>query len=192
MKFETFIEGKIINLIILNENVVRNTDWYTWFNYKKNTELLQLGRFPNSKEKQLEYFKKNLVKKKFNSIVHDDKKIQLGIVIKKKNLLVGMVTLLDFDYFNRSCGISLIMDLRKKINNRLDVFKESQDLMIDHAFKTLNMRRIYTTSISDNLCRFTERVFGFRREGILREHQFSNGKYVDTFLLGLLKSDLKK
>ena len=30
------------------------------------------------------------------------------------------------------------------------------------------------------------------KERILREHQFSNGKYVDSYVLGLLRSDWKK
>ena len=84
-------------------------------------------------------------------------KIQLGIVTKENNQLIGMVTLLNFDYFNRCCGISLIMDLRKKIPNRLEIFKESQDMIIDHAFNKMNFRRIYTTAFSDNLCKLTER-----------------------------------
>ena len=193
-KFDIFLEGEVVNLVILNEKIAKNSDWYSWLNYKKNTELLQQGRFPNSKEKQLEYFKNNIVKKKDlkKNRVLNDKKIQLGIVEKHNNMLVGMVTLLDFDYFNRCCGISLIMDLRKKISNRLKVFKESQDLMIDHAFFKMNLRRIYTIAFSDNLCKMTERVFGFKREGVLREHQFSNGKYVDSYVLGLLRSDWKK
>ena len=193
-KFDIFLEGEVVNLVILNEKIAKNSDWYSWLNYKKNTELLQQGRFPNSKEKQLEYFKNNIVKKKDlkKNRVLNDKKIQLGIVEKHNNMLVGMVTLLDFDYFNRCCGIYLIMDLRKKISNRLKVFKESQDLMINHAFFKMNLRRIYTIAFSDNLCKMTERVFGFKREGVLREHQFSNGKYVDSYVLGLLRSDWKK
>ena len=193
-KFDIFLEGEVVNLVIINKKIAKNSDWYSWLNYKKNTELLQQGRFPNSKEKQLEYFKNNIVKKKDlkKNRVLNDKKIQLGIVEKHNNMLVGMVTLLDFDYFNRCCGISLIMDLRKKISNRLKVFKESQDLMINHAFFKMNLRRIYTIAFSDNLCKMTERVFGFKREGVLREHQFSNGKYVDSYVLGLLRSDWKK
>ena len=193
-KFDIFLEGEVVNLVILNEKIAKNSDWYSWLNYKKNTELLQQGRFPNSKEKQLEYFKNNIVKKKDlkKNRVLNDKKIQLGIVEKHNNKLVGMVTLLDFDYFNRCCCIYLIMDLRKKISNRLKVFKESQDLMINHAFFKMNLRRIYTIAFSDNLCKMTERVFGFKREGVLREHQFSNGKYVDSYVLGLLRSDWKK
>ena len=104
----------------------------------------------------------------------------------------NFATTVSFDYFNRCCGISLIMDLRKKIPNRLEIFKESQDMIIDHAFNTMNFRRIYTTAFSDNLCKLTERLWGFKREGILREHQFSNGKYVDSYLLGLLRSEWNK
>ena len=193
IKFESFLEGQKVNLVILNKEIAKHSDWYSWFNYKKNTELLQLGIFPNSREKQLEYFNNQVVKKnKIKKKVNDNMKIQLGIVIKENNQLVGMITLLNFDYFNRCCGISLIMDLRKKIPNRLEIFKESQDMMIDHAFKTMNFRRIYTTAFSDNLCKLTERLWGFKREGTLREHQFSNGKYVDSYLLGLLRSEWNK
>ena len=78
-KFEIFLEGEIVNLVILNEKIAQNSDWYSWLNYKKNTELLQQGRFPNSKEKQLEYFKKNIVKKKDlkKNRIPNDKKINL-------------------------------------------------------------------------------------------------------------------
>ena len=64
-KFDIFLEGEVVNLVILNEKIAKNSDWYSWLNYKKNTELLQQGRFPNSKEKQLDYFKKYSKKKRF-------------------------------------------------------------------------------------------------------------------------------
>ena len=34
----------------------------------------------------------------------------------------------------------IFMDLRKKIPNRLEIFKESQDMIIDHAFNKMNFR----------------------------------------------------
>ena len=39
-KFDIFLEGEIVNLVILNEKIAQNSDWYSWLNYKKNTELL--------------------------------------------------------------------------------------------------------------------------------------------------------
>ena len=53
--FDTFLEGSKVDLIVLDSKVVKNTDWYTWLNYQKNTELLETGKFPNTIEKQLKY-----------------------------------------------------------------------------------------------------------------------------------------
>ena len=34
-KFETFLIGKNVDLVILDEKIVKNTDWYQWMNFKK-------------------------------------------------------------------------------------------------------------------------------------------------------------
>ena len=91
--FDTFLEGNKVDLIVLDSKVVKNTDWYTWLNYQKNTELLETGKFPNTIEKQLKYLKTEIIsKKELLSNSKTDKKIQLGIVDKHTNILVGMVS----------------------------------------------------------------------------------------------------
>ena len=91
--FDKFLLGNKVDLIILDKNVVKNTDWYSWLNYQKNTELLETGKFPNTIEKQLKYLKTEIIsKKELLSNSKTDKKIQLGIVDKKTNKLVGMVS----------------------------------------------------------------------------------------------------
>ena len=103
-KFETFLIGKHVDLVILNEKVVKNTDWYQWMNFKENTDLLQTGKFPNTLKDQLSYLKNNIEsKRKILSNSKINKKLQLGIVEKNTNNLVGMVTAYDFNYFNRTC-----------------------------------------------------------------------------------------
>ena len=63
-------------------------------------------------------------KRTFLKVKKITKKLQLGIVIKKDNLLIGMVTAYNFNYFNRTCVISLITDLNQNIKkNRLQIFK---------------------------------------------------------------------
>ncbi len=193
IKFETFLEGKVVDLVILDLKVVKKTDWYNWMNYKTNTDLLQTGKFPNTLEDQIMYLNNNIESKKnILSRKKLNKKLQLGIVVKKKSLLIGMVTAYDFNYFNRTCAISLITDLRKIVENRLQIFKESQDLIIDHIFNKMNFRKIYSGSLSEDLCKLTEKIWGFRREGIRKEHGFVNGKYVDSYDLGLFRSDWNK
>ena len=43
--FDTFLIGKVVDLVVLDEKIARDSDWYNWFNYKKNTELLKLENF---------------------------------------------------------------------------------------------------------------------------------------------------
>ena len=188
--FDTFLSGKKVDLIILDKRVVKNTDWYTWLNYKKNTELLETGKFPNTIEKQFKYLKNEIIsKKKLLSNSKTDQKIQLGILDKKTNLLVGMVSAYNFNYFSRTCYVSLIIDLRKNLKNRLEIFKESQDLIIEHIFFKMNFRKIYSAAYSEPLSVLTEKLWGFKREGVLKEHAFVDGKYVDCYLVGLFRND---
>jgi len=192
-KFETFLIGKHVDLVILSKKVVKNTDWYQWMNFKENTDLLQTGKFPNTLKDQLSYLKNNIEsKRKILSNRKINKKLQLGIVEKSTNTLVGMVTAYDFNYFNRTCAVSLITDLRKVLKNRLQIFKESQDLIINHIFFKMNFRKIYSGAISEELSKLTERLWGFKREGVRKEHGYVNGKYVDSYDLGLFRKDWKK
>ena len=180
-------------MIVLDSKVVKNTDWYTWLNYQKNTELLETGKFPNTIEKQLKYLKTEIIsKKELLSNSKTDKKIQLGIVDKHTNILVGMVSAYNFNYFTRTCYVSVIMDLKKKLKNRLETFKEAQDLIIDHIFFKMNFRKIYSGTSSEKLSILTEKLWGFKREGVLKEHEFINGKYVDSYLIGLFRKDWKR
>ena len=42
MKFVEFLIGKYVNLVLLDEEVAKNTDWYTWFNFSENTKILDV------------------------------------------------------------------------------------------------------------------------------------------------------
>ena len=63
-KFESFLIGKNVDLVILDEKIVKNTDWYQWLNFKENTDLLQTGKFPNTLKDQLSYLRNNIQSKR--------------------------------------------------------------------------------------------------------------------------------
>ena len=49
IKFETFLIGKLVDLVLLDEKIVKKTDWYKWMNFKERaTDLLETGKFPNT------------------------------------------------------------------------------------------------------------------------------------------------
>lgn len=58
------------------------------------------------------------------------------------------------------------------------------------AFDTLNLNRVYLRVFVDNAraIHCYEKV-GFQHEGRLRQHDFHDGAYRDTLLMGLLRSD---
>jgi len=193
LKFETFINGEFVDLVLLDEDVAKNTDWWKWLNHQPNTKLLETGKFPNTLEKQLLYIKNELAtKKEILSLKQVDKKIQLGVLEKKSNTLVGMVAAYNFNNISRYCDVSVITDLRKKNFNRLMVFKECQDLLLDHVFFRLNFRKVYSGSYDKKLSDLTMKIWGFELIGIYKDHGYIDGKYHDAYKLELFKKTWEK
>jgi len=63
-------------------------------------------------------------------------------------------------------------------------------LILRHAFETLNLHRVYLRVYEDNARALAVyRRVGFKEEGRLRQDHFLEGRYWDTLLMGLLKSE---
>jgi len=77
IRYDVFIKGELVDLVVLTEDIVENTNWYNWFNDEDNTKNMQKHYFPNTKQMQLEYFK--------NEIENNQTKLQL-----RKNLKLSL------------------------------------------------------------------------------------------------------
>tara|TARA_B100001057_G_scaffold446629_1_gene485355 strand:+ start:349 stop:948 length:600 start_codon:yes stop_codon:yes gene_type:complete len=193
MKFETFITGKYVDLVLLDDKIVENTDWWKWLNHQPNTEFLETGKFPNTLEKQIFYVENVLASKKdILDLKQTDKKIQLGVVEKENLNLVGMATAYGFNYISQYCNVSIITDLQKKNFNRLKVFKECQDLLLDHVFFRLNFRKVYSGAYDKKISEMTKKIWGFEDAGVYKNHAYINGKYYDAYILELFKETWEK
>jgi RimJ/RimL family protein N-acetyltransferase len=188
-KEDIFLSGKKVDLIVLKLKHAKNTDWYKWFNDQALTLYTKQGHFPNTKEKQIKYLLDFVVKKKdLEKKINENQKLQLGIVKKNKNKLLGVISLYRFDYSARCCEISIFINY-KKLKESLSVYKEAQNLLINHAFNKMNFRRIQTTTFSKELAILANKLFNFKIEGIQKEREYVKGKYHDSYLLGLLKKN---
>jgi diamine N-acetyltransferase len=68
--------------------------------------------------------------------------------------------------------------------------REAIALIVDWAFRIQNYRRIWLeTSATNERAIRCYRSVGFIEEGRLREHEFLDGQYVDSIVMGLLRSD---
>ncbi len=178
-QFEVFIKGKLIDLVVLDEETVEKTNWYNWFNDEENMRYMQKHYYPNTRALQLEFFKKE--------IENNPKKLQVGIYHKKDRVLIGTVSLNNIDFLNRECDIGGLIGEKKYQNFKN--FLEACRLLIKHAFDSLNMHRVYGGSIIREVDEMFCRVLRFTHEGIRRKCIYKNGTYYDVYMIGLLKDE---
>ena len=179
LKFEVFIKGDLVDLVVLTEEVVKKTNWYKWFNDEETTKNMQKHYFPNTMEMQLNFFKEH--------IQNNKTKLQLGVVEKKTNIFCGVVSLSNIDYLNQSCEFGVIMG--EEIARNIKYFIEAGKLTIKHAFETLNMQRIFSGTINKDIDDLFCRVLGFKHEGIQRKSVYKNGKFIDCYMHAILRSE---
>lgn len=181
-KNDIFLKGTHVILKVLTEDDVHNSNWYGWFNDEETTRFMQKHYYPNTEELELEFLKE--------SISTSKTKLQLGICDVKGGPIVGVVGLNDIDYMNQKAEVSMIIGEARyqKVKYMVEAFR----LIMNHAFNNLNLHRIYGGSIVNEWAELLCRTLGFKREGVLRQDVFKNGKYNDVYLIGVLKEEFEQ
>ena len=182
MKFNVFIKGKNVDLVVLDEEVVEKTDWFNWFNDEENTKYMKHRYYPNNRAKQLAFYK--------NEIENNPKKLQVGIFHKEDKVLIGVISLNNIDFLNRNCNTGAIIGIKKY--RKIFCYLEAYTLLLKHAFEQLNMNKISDETLSKDVADFLIKTVGFKMEGVRRRELYKNGKYVDLYLIGLLKEEFYK
>ena len=125
------------------------------------------------------------------NLYKDDREIVLGIVLKENDQLIGSTGLhgISIPYRHASLGIFI----GDKGCWSKGYGTEALRLMLKHGFDQLNLHRVYLTVLSYNAraIRSYEKV-GFKREGVLREHMYRDGKYHDVYYMGILKNEWRE
>ena len=67
--------------------------------------------------------------------------------------------------------------------------RDMLETLIKYGFEELNLNRIWCEVYSNNDSIHLYRKIGFKDEGILRQHVFKNGEYLDSYVLGMLKTE---
>lgn len=174
-----FLTGENISL----RNIERSdleSNWYKWFNDSSVTKLMYKGVFPNTYEKQLEFFE---------HIVNSTNMIQLAIIHNSTKTFIGVVSISKIDWVTRSGEIAIVLgekEYRRK-NNGL----EAMALMMYHGFSKMNLNRIWAGQHT-GLMRWKEtleKYLCFKTEGTLRQAIFSEGEYHDVIIIGALAQE---
>ena len=108
-------------------------------------------------------------------------------IISTKNYeALGIAMLNNIDWKNRSVNIGIKL---KKDAKGKGIGSKSYRLIIDYAFKELQMNRIEAEVIEYNKASIKlHEKLGFIKEGIKRERIYQNGSYHNTIILSLLSN----
>lgn len=104
---------------------------------------------------------------------------------------IGHVGLYKVDMRARSAEFGILIGNRsswgKGVGTRVTA------TVLEWAFTQLNLHRVYLSVLATNTRAIAlyERL-GFVREGVLRQDQFRDGRYVDVVVMGILKDEFKQ
>ena len=177
---DSFLIGEKVYLRLHNETDLES--WFRWFNDPEVTDTMQKGYFPNTIEKQKAFFA---------TMYDGNKNLQLAIINKENDELVGTIGLHGIDQLNQNADLSIIIGNKNYWGQGIG--KEAIKLMLHHAFNKLNLHKITAGMLANNSGSFNLfSSIGFKQEGLIRQQIFNNGQFQDVVRLGLLKNEYKK
>ncbi len=123
-----------------------------------------------------------------DAIAKDANQVVLGICDAADDALVGVTGIHRIDPVNRHGFFGLFIGDRARWGRGLGT--EVTRLMTGFAFESLNLNRVYLHAVAHNErgIRAYRRV-GFRKEGLLREDFFREGRFHDTVVMAVLRAD---
>jgi len=118
-------------------------------------------------------------------ILEDENNI-VGIICLKDKTPIGLIAYLDIDEYHRKAELRKMIGVTKERGK--GYANEATKAWIEYGFFTLNLEKIYLTTINTNIknIRINESL-GFRVEGLLRNELKIDGEYHDVLQMSLLK-----
>lgn len=170
-----FIEGTGFYMRELRASDVEG-DWYSWFNNSKVTVYQNKKIFPNTREKQKEYFEK---------IQNSCTDVVLALIDVQTDKHIGNVGLHHIDWVHRSAELGIVIgdsDFWGKKYGR-----QAWKMITDYGFKTLNLHRICAIVMVENASSVKcAEAAGFIREGEIKDYFYKNGSYHSVYYYNII------
>src|SRR5262249_33547480 len=149
-----------------------------WMNDAEVTRTLLAYR-PYNLRAEEEYIEK---------IMQSEHDLVLGIAVRADDRLIGALGLHQMDFRHRQTSFGIVIGEKSDWGKGYGT--EATFLIVKPSFETLNLNRVWLHVFEHNLSglRAYEKV-GFRREGVLRQSSFSQGRYWDTISMAILRED---
>jgi len=170
------LRGARIHLRILARTDIPTTT--AWINSDQISDIM--GYLPvMSLEQQYEWY---------DRLKHDRSRYIFAICRNEDGMHVGNVALGNVDMVGRHGMFSIF--LAEVSDRSKGLGTEATRLLLGFAFERLNLNKVYLRTSA----RFTQAIhmyekLGFKHEGTMRQHSFSNGVYEDKLMYSLLRTE---
>lgn len=100
---------------------------------------------------------------------------------------IGVLGIIHIDHFNKRC--SWIWYIGEDGYRGKGIAKKIQLNLYDYVFYTLGMNRLYSDILTFNTHEIVNvhEACGYQVEGVLKQHVFKNGEFLDVTMMGITK-----
>lgn len=127
----------------------------------------------------------------FNKINNSPNDFMFTIERLEDSKPIGACGLLYTNWINRSADFSFYIGESNYYIDNLGLAEESARLLINYGFNNLNLNKIWMElyEYDNKKLDFFQEKLNFKVDGKLRENCFEDGKYWDSYIISLLKSE---
>jgi len=176
---QKMLNGKNVNLRLVEEG-----------------DLPLLARWRNDPENWRWFFNKAPIRlaaqRRWYEDLLSNKSKMLFAICKLSGQLIGTIGVDHIDFINQNAEFGNMLIGRAE-SQRKGFAGEAAGLLIDFCFNHLNLHRLYLYAYEDHAgaIRLYEQC-GFKSEGVLRDAQFSEGRFRNVVLMSLLRKEPSK
>ena len=150
-----------------------------WLNDAAVTRTLEIFYRPINLQTELDFI---------DNVYKSEHDIVLGIVPKDTDTLIGVTGLHRLEFKHRRAVFAICIGEKGAWGKGYG--SETTALMTGYAFETLNLNRVGLEVYEDNEpgIKAYEKV-GFKREGILRQMMYREGRYWNKLIMSILREE---
>lgn len=131
------------------------------------------------------------VQQHIQNVVKDATRYDFAICLTETDQMIGELSITDIDEDNRKAGFRISMNAMELTGQGYGT--EAIRLVLKLVFEELRLNRLQLEVFSHNLqgIRAYEKS-GFKKEGILRDSLYYNGKFSDEIIMSIIQTDYDK
>lgn len=173
------LKGKHLSLFAVEkEDLQQLRDWRNNSNFRKHfREFREL----NMRQQEV-WFEKQ--------VVADDSTLMFSIRSNEDNQLLGCCGLVYINWVHRHADLSLYIGWEDAYIDEKGYAEESCKLLLNYGFNELSLNKVWTEIYEfDIKKKALYDKLNFKQDGLLRQNYWYDGKWWDSRILSVLKSE---